>query len=64
MQYILENKEIYCNVSYTKGTKLSMEISPEGLVSLRVPKKTTEEEIQKFLHSNRKQLLLAKSWLL
>lgn len=57
MQFILEDKEIYCDVAYTKGTKLSMEISPEGLVSLRVPKKTTQEEIQKFLYSNRKQIL-------
>lgn len=57
MQVQLDNREIYCNVSYTKGTKFSISITPEGLVEVRAPKKTSEEELIQYIQSNKKMIL-------
>ena len=57
MQYQLEDKTIYYNVSYGKSQKLTMEISQEGFLSIRAPKNTPEEAIERFLLSKRKEIL-------
>lgn len=57
MQYQLEDQTIYYNVSYVRSQKLTMEISQEGFLTIRVPKHTSEESIHKFIQSNKKSIL-------
>ncbi len=57
MQLQIDERDIFCNVSYTKGTKFSISITMEGLVEVRAPKKTSEEEIIQYIHSNKKMIL-------
>lgn len=57
MQYQLDGKTIYYNVSYVKSQKLTIDITPEGLISLRVPKNTEESMIHRFLESKRKDIV-------
>jgi predicted metal-dependent hydrolase len=57
MQYQLDDKTIYYNVSYVKSQKLTMDISPEGFITIRVPKNTEESIIINFLQSKKKEIL-------
>lgn len=57
LQIIIEEKEIYFQVSYGKREKISLEISVEGQITIKAPQKTPEYEIMKFMNRNKKQLL-------
>ncbi len=57
MQYQLDDKTIYYTISYVRSQKLTMDISPEGLISIRVPKNTDEAVIINFLQTKRKEIL-------
>lgn len=57
MQYLLEDNIIYYHVFYGKSKKITLEISPEGLITIRAPKNTTEELIQQFILTKKKELL-------
>lgn len=57
MQFTIDSYEITYQVQYAKRQKITMELSPEGLVSLKAPLKTPVEELEKFLISNKKSIL-------
>lgn len=57
MEITLNDKTIHFHIQYTKASKFSLEFSPEGLITLKAPKKSTQEEIDTFMKSNTKTLL-------
>ncbi|WP_029504413.1 M48 family metallopeptidase [Lachnoclostridium phytofermentans] len=57
MEIILNDKSIHFHIQYTKASKFSLEFSPEGLITLKAPKKSTPEEINAYMKTNSKVLL-------
>ncbi len=57
MEILLNDKTIHFHVQYTKASKFSLEFSPEGLITLKAPKKSTQGDINAFMTSNAKVLL-------
>ena len=57
MEITIDNKTIYFQVQYAKRKKTTLEITPEGLITVKAPKNTEEQEILKFVQSNAKTLL-------
>ncbi|WP_167959284.1 M48 family metallopeptidase [Anaerosporobacter faecicola] len=57
MQYKLDSYEITYQVQYGKRQKITMELSPEGLVTLKAPLKTPVLELEQFLQANKKVIL-------
>lgn len=57
MQYILKDKDISYQVQYSKRSKMDLSISPEGLILIKAPLKTTKEDLEGFLDSQSKTIL-------
>lgn len=57
MQYIIKEKNISYQVQYSKRSKMELSISPEGLILIKAPLKTTKEELESFLDSKAKVIL-------
>ncbi|MHC1749657.1 MAG: M48 family metallopeptidase [Cellulosilyticaceae bacterium] len=57
MDIILEDQPISFHVQYGKRKKITLEITPEGLITVKAPTKTTQEEILKFVNANSKTIL-------
>lgn len=57
MEYQIEDTTITFQVHYTKRTSFALDISPEGHITVKAPKASTEEEICQFIYKNRKPLL-------
>lgn len=57
MQIKLNDKEIAFHVTYGKGKKMSLEITPEGHITVKAPSKTPEEKIHEFMKANSKAIL-------
>lgn len=57
MQITIQDKEITFDVQYGKRKKMVLDVTPEGHISLKVPPKTTHDEIEGFMQSQAKQLL-------
>lgn len=57
MQLTIDNQIITFHVQSTKKTSFSLELSPEGLITIKAPKNSTEEDIIKFVRKNGKKLL-------
>jgi len=57
MQITIEDKIIYFNVQYSNRKKIEMDITPDGHITVKVPSKTLQEDIFKFLTLNSIPLL-------
>lgn len=57
MEIIIDNKTIFFQVQYAKRKKTTLEINPEGLITVKAPKNTAEQEILNFVKSNAKTIL-------
>ncbi|HCL03738.1 MAG TPA: M48 family peptidase [Lachnoclostridium phytofermentans] len=57
MEIILNDKSISFQIQYTKASKFNLDFSPEGLITLKAPKKSTLEEVNAFMKSNSKAIL-------
>lgn len=57
MQIKLDNTTITFEVQFSKRKKISLEVSPEGYMTVKAPSKTSENEIINFMHSNAARLL-------
>lgn len=57
MKLTINDKEIIFNVTYGKGKKKTLEITPEGHITVKAPSKTPEEEIFSFIKANAKTIL-------
>lgn len=57
MEIIIQDKTIYYQVVYSKAKKMELNISPEGHVSVKAPKGSTNQMIEDFLNKNSKILL-------
>lgn len=57
MQIVFNETTIYYNVQYSKRKQITMDITPEGLITVKAPTKTTEAELNAFMESNKKMLL-------
>ncbi len=60
MQLIINNKEIIFNTEYGKRKKMVLEISPEGHITVKVPSKTSENQIIAFIEANAKAIFAFK----
>lgn len=61
MQLTINDKTIFFNVQYTKTKKINLDISPEGLITVKAPKNTDESTILDFIKANSKSLLSLQS---
>ena len=57
MQIKINENELTVYIQNTKRTSMDLSISPEGLITVKVPKKTTESEIVAYVLSKSKQIL-------
>ena len=57
MQIEIKGREVVFNVEYSKRKKLSLDITPEGYVTVKAPPKTQENEITDFVISNSREIL-------
>ena len=57
MQITIEDKIIYYNVQYSNRKKMELDFNPDGHITVKVPSKTAQEDITKFLNMNSKPLL-------
>lgn len=57
MELQIENTTITFQVLYTKRTSFALDISPEGHITVKAPKNSTEQEIYQFMKKNKKPLL-------
>lgn len=57
MKIILNNKEIVFHVTYGKGKKMTLEMTPEGHITVKAPAQTTEGQICEFIKANAKPIL-------
>lgn len=57
MEITISDISISFQVQYGRRKKMALEASPEGHIFVKVPTKTTQEEILAFMRSNAKQLL-------
>lgn len=57
MRLTINDKEIVFNVVYGKGKKMSLEVTPEGHITVKAPSKTPEAKINEFIKANSKVIL-------
>lgn len=57
MQFTIDSYEITYQVQFAKRQKITMDLSPEGLVTLKVPLKTPTSELEQFLLANKKPIV-------
>ena len=57
MQIIINDIPIHFEVQFSKRSKINLDVSAEGYLTLKVPAKTTEDEIITYMHSKEKLLL-------
>ncbi|MEE1237755.1 MAG: M48 family metallopeptidase, partial [Turicibacter sp.] len=57
MQIIINDIPIHFEVQFSKRSKINLDVSAEGYLTLKVPTKTTEDEIMTYMHSKEKLLL-------
>lgn len=57
MQIEINGKDVVFNVEHSKRKKMSLDVTPEGYVSVKAPPKTEEIQIIEFVKSNSKQIL-------
>ena len=57
MQIIINEVPIYFEVQFSKRSKINLDVSPEGYLTLKVPTKTSEDEIMTYMKSQSKFLL-------
>ena len=57
MQIIINEAPIYFEVQFSKRSKINLDVSPEGYLTLKVPTKTSENEIMTYMKSQSKFLL-------
>ena len=57
MQIIINEVPIYFEVQFSKHSKINLDVSPEGYLTLKVPTKTSEDEIMTYMKSQSKFLL-------
>jgi len=57
MQIIINDIPIHFEVQFSKRSKINLDVSSEGYLTLKVPTKTTEDEIITYMHSKEKLLL-------
>ena len=57
MQIEIKGREVVFNVEYSKRKKLSLDITPEGYVTVKAPPKTQEGDITDFVISNSWEIL-------
>ena len=57
MQIIINDIPIHFEVQFSKRSKINLDISTEGYLTLKVPTKTTEDEIITYMYSKEKLLL-------
>ncbi|MBP7907753.1 MAG: M48 family metallopeptidase [Proteocatella sp.] len=57
MQIEIKGREVVFNVEYSKRKKLSLDITPEGYVTVKAPPKTQESDITDFVISNSREIL-------
>lgn len=57
MQILLKEKTIYYNIEYSKRKKITMDITPEGIITVKAPTKTSLDQINTFMQQNETLLL-------
>lgn len=57
MQITVDQKDILFHVQYSSRKKLTLEVSPEGHITVKAPLKTPVSEINDFIFQNSKSLL-------
>jgi len=57
MQITIEDKIIYYNVQYSNRKKIELDLNPDGHITVKVPAKTSQEDISNFLIANSNSLL-------
>lgn len=57
MQIIINEVPIHFEVQFSKRSKINLDVSPEGYLTLKVPTKTSEDEIINYMKSQSKFLL-------
>lgn len=57
MQIIIKEVPIHFEVQFSKRSKMNLDVTPEGYLTLKVPSKTSEEEIMTYMKSQSKFLL-------
>lgn len=57
MEYTIEDTTITFQVIYTKRTQFALDIAPEGHITVKAPKSSTETEIYDFIKKNKRQLI-------
>ena len=57
MNININDTDIFFNVQYSNRQTITMDISPEGHITVKAPRKTTSAELEQFMHSKSKQLL-------
>ena len=57
MQIIINEVPIYFEVQFSKRSKINLDVSQEGYLTLKVPTKTSEDEIMTYMKSQSKFLL-------
>ena len=50
MQIIINEVPIYFEVQFSKRSKINLDVSPEGYLTLKVPTKTSEDEIMTYMN--------------
>lgn len=57
MQITIDQTEIFFHVQYSKRSKMTLEATPEGHITVKAPSKSTEAEIMAFMKANSKALV-------
>lgn len=57
MQIEIKGKDVIFNIEYSKRKNMSLDITPEGYVTVKAPPKTDESKIIEFVKSNSKEIL-------
>lgn len=57
MQITVDKREISFHVEYSKRKKMILDVTTEGFITIKVPQKTPDTEIEKFVKSNSKDLI-------
>ena len=57
MQITIHETDIFFQVQYSKRSKMSLEATPEGHITVKAPSKSTEADIMAFMKANSKVLL-------
>ncbi|WP_411346255.1 M48 family metallopeptidase [Paenibacillus sp. WLX1005] len=57
MNIIINNESIHCHVEYSKRKKVAIQLDPNGLLTVKVPNGTSDEDITRFVQRNSKPIL-------